>query len=322
MLIPLHQAARWRDQLDEQLTELEGVARIIVSDASGHDETLASLRSSGNRPHIDWVGPRPLASGWVAHANDLQRRATTEFVMWLPQDDSITRDWILDAEAQLDKEHDAVAACGPIIPLSVDSIGRGAAIAVEPFATLRDPHLRVTSAIDRLLLGQSSELGIFFRSVTRRAIAPPLPRGVVDDDWSDVLWSIRLLTLGPIAAMAPSYGKRWHDHNTHGRWRDHAAEAPEEVRARLIAMLTDLEPDQQARAIASVWTSDVRHVREEGDERAEHWRALHAALWRDIQGSGSWRVTAPARALGRFVRRARTRRPGSDAAPNTMEPRR
>ena len=315
VLIPLHHAAQWEEALREQLVELQGVARVIVSDATGGDATLDALRASADGPSIDWVGPRALSPGWVAHANDLQSRATTEFVMWLPHDDRITQAWIREAEAHLDIEPEAVAACGPIEPLSLDSRGRGAAIDVPSFMTMRDPVDRVTAAVDRLIIGQSSELGLLFRSVVRRSAAPPLPPGIVGDEWSDLLWSLRLLSRGPVAPISAHYAKRWHDHNTHGGWGDHATDYPELVRAAVSLAIEELGSGNRASVLTRAWVAEVLRDREELQRREEYWQAVHAALWRDVKRSASWRLTAPARAAASALRALFTRGPRPDSPP-------
>lgn len=317
MLIPLHNSAEWQDALREQLVELQGVARIIVSDATGGDATLDALRAFIDHPSIDWIGPRALAPGWVAHANDPQGRATTEFVMWLPHDDQITRAWIREAEAHLDLETDAVAACGPIDPLSFDSQGRGEAIDVPSFVTMRDPVDRVATAVDRLLIGQSSELGILFRSVVRRSAAPLLPPGVVGDDWADLLWSLRLLSRGPVAPISARYGKRWHDRNTHGGWGDHTTDNPDLVRAAVSSSIEELSAEDRAHVFTRVWVAEVLRLREELERREAYWHAALATLWRDVNRSASWRVTAPARAAASALRALFAHRPRANSPART-----
>lgn len=320
VLIPLHHGARWKESLCEQLEELRGVARIIVSDPIGGDTTLDDVRASVDHPSIEWVGVRSLSPGWVAHANDLQSRASTEFVMWLPQDDRITREWITQAEEHLDRDSDAIAACGPIEPLSRDSQGRGVHVDVPSFVTVCETVDRVATAVDRLIIGQSSELGVLFRSVVRRADVPPLPPGVVGDDWADLLWALRLLSRGSVVPIAASYGKRWHDHNTHGGWRDHAAERPDLVRSAVSSALDRLSAETRSEVLTRAWIADIQRHREEFKHREDHWRTVHSALWRDVESSASWRLTAPARRSASALRRlfskvgrtdSRIDRPGS-----------
>lgn len=303
VLVPLHRSAAWYDSLADQLKELREVARIIVSDRTGEDDTLARLRAAIDDETIGWIGPRDGERGWVAHCNDLGARALTEFVMWLPHDDRITRDWIREAEAVLDAMPDAVAACGPIVPLSSDSSGRGRLVHIAPFCTLSDAVERSSAAVEHLVTGQSSELGILFRSVVRLRALPTLPPGIIDDDWSDLLWAIRLLTRGQVAPMTAVYGKRWHDTNTHGAWGDHALDHPDRIRRAIATALDELPSDDRASVLTRAWIDEVARYRATFQERESYWQAVLVAYRRDVEASASWRATAPARSLVRALRR-------------------
>jgi hypothetical protein len=226
VLIPLHNSAPWRSSIAEQLHELTDAAHVIVSDATCEDEALRELRDEfGHDPMITWLTSRTLAPGWVAHANDLLARATTEFVMWLPHDDRVDSRWITEAERLLDHHAGAVAACGPIQIIQLGSAGLGGVIAIPDFALDADTISRLDGAVEALLSGRSVDLGVFFRSVTRRSLAPMLPAGLVGDDWADVLWALNLLSIGPVSPMNARYQKRLHDGNTHASWADHTVDA-------------------------------------------------------------------------------------------------
>ena len=314
VLIPLHRSAPWRASIAEQLHELTGAAHVIVSDATGADETLKELRDEcGHDPRITWLGTRPLAPGWVAHANDLLAQATTEFVMWLPHDDRINAHWVTDAERLLDRHADAVAACGPIQAIQYGSAGRGGAIAIPSFANDSETINRVGAAVDSLLTGRGGDLGIFFRSVVRKSLAPSLPTGLVGDDWADVLWALRLLCIGPVAPMTAVYKKRWHDASTHASWTDYTAEAGRLRRAIAQAMAGLPEPSH-SEVLVGVWGRDSerqwaelqrqRIALEEEGQRVDH--AL-AVLRGDFEQSTSWRATAPLRLISGLVRSVRRR---------------
>ena len=83
--IPLHASATWIDTVVEDVRQLAPVARVVVSDATGLDDALdrvrAAVAESAGADDVVWLGPRPLEPGWVAHANDLLARATTDYVM-------------------------------------------------------------------------------------------------------------------------------------------------------------------------------------------------------------------------------------------------
>lgn len=307
VLVPLHRSAPWLESLTEQLGALRGTALVIVSDATGADDTLAALRARhGDDPAITWLSPRSLAPGWVSHCNDMLARASTEFVMWLPHDDHIDADWITEAERRLDEQPAAIAACGRIHALQNDSHGRGGAVQLPPFVADPDAHGRLVAAVETLLSGVTADLGVLFRSVTRRALVPPLPAGLEGDDWSDVLWALHLLRLGTVVELSASYGKRWHDASTHFAWGDHTADAAQ-LRLAVARALTDEPGEARADVLARVWGDDAARSSAALQREREHSAQSLAELRAAIENSRSWRSTAWLRALRDLLPGARRR---------------
>lgn len=306
VLIPLHGSAPWRSSLLEQLRALRGVAHVVVSDATGLDSTLDALRrelaiDEDATESITWLGPRPLAPGWAAHATDLLRHATTEFTMWLAHDDGIGPGWIIEAERQLDRSPTAVAACGAIRAIQQDSLGRGWPVLVPQFAAEPDTGRRLTAAVESLLSGRTGDLGVLFRSVVRRAAAPEVPAGLVDDEWADVLWALRLLRGGPVVTLEAAYDKRWHDASAHARWHDHSSD-PARLREAVVLALVDGPGPIHLEVAGAVWAREVDELR----RALDHEHALaHDAVRAEVERSRSWRITAPLRALADLARRRR-----------------
>ena len=92
VLIPLHRSEPWFEVVSRNLRTLAPVANLVVSDATGSDDTWERLRARHADLPITWLGTRPLEPGWVAHCNDLLARTDTELAMWLPHDDDLTAD--------------------------------------------------------------------------------------------------------------------------------------------------------------------------------------------------------------------------------------
>ncbi len=313
VLIPLHASARWLPVVTGTIERLAPSARLLVSDATGLDDTLDRLRERfGARAGIEWVGQRPLARGWVAHCNDLVERSTTEFVMWMPHDDETDGDWVTLGEQALDANPGAVLALGRLRSLERDA--EGTEDRALPSHIVLDAHVpflapdaasRATEALDVCLRGNTSLLGAAFRGVVRREAAVPLPDTGDDGAWADILWAISMLTVGAYAATDAVYWKRWHVANTHSTWRDPRRDPS--FRAQVLPdALHALAPVVRAQVLAAAWAADAsaqsrqvgRLRRRLGSER----RAL-VALRRSFETSASWRLTVPLRAAARLTGR-------------------
>ena len=90
ILVPLHRSASEFGCVNDNLRRLAPHVRIVVSDATGEDDTLERLRSLWvDHSNVSFVGSRPLKRGWVTHYIDLLDRCETTWFMWLPHDDEI-----------------------------------------------------------------------------------------------------------------------------------------------------------------------------------------------------------------------------------------
>ena len=313
--IPLHRSGRWVENVAANLHRLAGHAAITVSDATGEDDAFELLRAEfGSAAGVEWLGPRPIAPGWVGHCNELLARSTEPYFAWLPHDDEIGSDWVDDAENVLDSTPWAVLALGTLVPVDEPGVTNGGH-RIEPFAPFsdRDDRARVRRAAEICAFGDHSLLGAAFRGVMRRDRAVPLPASHEGDEWADVLWAVRMLVRGPFAAMPAVYGKRWHPQNTHSSWGD--VRRLEEFRTRLLpSALLDLDAAEREVVLTSAWTAEVAARSAEAstlraevaarsaeasalrEEAAAHARVA-AELREEFESSRSWRVTGPLRKL-------------------------
>lgn len=299
---PLHASARWFDVIDANLDRLVGHAHLVVSDPTGLDDTLARLRAG--REHLAGIEWRttPTAAGWVAHCNALLAEATTEYFMWLPHDDDVDADWLGHAEAVLDADPSAVLAIGVTEAVGPDGPNRD--LEIDRRTTDPDVEQRLAAVADIWVDGDLSALGVAFRGVFRRAIAPPLPQ--LDDvgSWADLLWAGELLRDGRFATMSARYVKRYHEANTHATWL--AVRHDRMLREALLpALLEQLPASAALRLLGSTWERERRGLEEAlavaGLQAAEREAAMADLYTR----SRSWRLTRPIRWLSELVQRRR-----------------
>jgi hypothetical protein len=291
--IPLHASARWFEVVDANLERLAGQAHLVVSDPTGLDDTLARLRAKWE--HVDGIEWRtaPTAPGWVAHCNALLAEATTEFFMWLPHDDEIGPEWIVEAERVLQRDTSVILAVGEITPVE----GGVEFPFNEAFAST-DREARVAAALADLVRGRAVTLGLLFRSVFRRVDASGLP----DSEWADVPWAIAMLASGGVAQMDAVYRKRWHPSSVSAQWSPMLV-APgfrSMQIARAVSRLGASAPDLLARA----WEDEVTPMVARGAALDAKLAALEVELTA-LRRTRSWRITAPLRRL-----RARLRSSG------------
>ena len=240
VLIPLHRSSPWRPLVAANVERLHGHCRIVLSDAHEHDDTLARLREHvSDFPGVSTVGARDLASGWVAHVNDLMTRADTEFAMWLPHDDEIGPEWILEAERALDRRRDAAIACGHLASSMHSEPDLAVSLAPDPVLASRSRIRRLSRAIVHIEHGDPALLGMLFRGVMRRELVPPMPERDEFGSWSDILWALSLLSRGAAAPTTAQYEKTWHRTSTVHQWTD-ARDDREQLRLDIDRALAEL----------------------------------------------------------------------------------
>lgn len=269
VLMPLHRAAPWRERVLDTVQQLLPVARVVLSDATEQDDTLdwlaERLSHRPDRAAIELIGARPLGAGWVEHANDLQRSVTTEFCMWLPQDDRVGPDWILGGEHALDARLDAVLAVGS---LQLESDADDSVVELLPPVgeyAVSSAVDRVRSALRRQFFTGPPGLGHAFRGVQRASARIPLPTVTIDGidpawGWkADVLWAIGLLSRGAFAPVDAVYRKTVHAASASHRWPSENLTAG--FRRLLVEQLTGLTDAQRLALVSDLWDDEASRLR-------------------------------------------------------------
>ncbi len=266
VLLPLHRAAPWRDSILRSVENLVPVARVVVSDATGDDDTLDWLADSlalhPGRAAVELVSPRPLTAGWVAHANDLQRNVITEYCMWLSQDDDVDSEWVQAGERALDANPEAVLAVGTLqldaggVTENLPPIDEYAApVAVE----------RVRSALRRQFFRGPPGLGHAFRGVQRVSRSIPLPVTTVDGvpvsvGWkADVLWALRLLSRGPFLPIDAVYRKTVHPESASHHWA--SENEMRGFRRLVVEHLDGLSDHERLAVVTEIWDEESTRFR-------------------------------------------------------------
>lgn len=213
VLVPLHRSARWDDVVAANLQRLIGTCRIVISDATGLDDTFSNLRERFDDAAITWLGPRSIDAGWIAHYDDLRSRTETRYFMWLPHDDEVDADYVRACRAELERSPAAAGAFGWI-----DCIEEAGTHHVELHRKLpeRDAGVRA----NQLVLDWN--LGIAFRSLFRTDVVPPLLDTTDRSEWADIVWCYGIALEHDLVPVPDArYRKRFHATSAHAAWRPH-----------------------------------------------------------------------------------------------------
>lgn len=251
VLVPLHRSAPEFGCVDENLRRLAPHVRIVVSDATGEDDTLERLRSLwADHPNVSFVGSRPLEPGWVAHYVDLLDRCATPWFMWLPHDDEIDVDYVERCLDAAESESGAIGAFGRIHSI----VGEGLDDIRHPVCPDRVIGGSTEAAVE---IVRRWNLGVAFRGVFRKDLVGPIRSTTVDDEWADLVWVFGLLVHGRLVSEPTAvYRKRHHRGTTHAAWRiDRYVQT---LVPFLIDELADVEVVERRRAVAGLaeWSGD------------------------------------------------------------------
>ncbi len=224
VLIPLHRALPWLDNISANIEWIPSDARIVISDETAEDNALDGLKRRHRRDLRITFRKKIIPSGWRLHANRLLASARTEFVAILAQDDRITPGFYEKLVAALDATPSAGVAFGPVEAEGLEG-QPSTRFPGPPFPTATRPPWREAIELDRRW-----NLGIPYRGVVRRDVVQPIP-STPGDRFADQIWVFGLaLTAHLIEVPDAVYIKRYHADNTHSDWTQLT---PEERRTAL-----------------------------------------------------------------------------------------
>ena len=209
--IPLHGAERWLEGIAANVSKAPEWSRVVISDASGLDDSAERLSALlATDPGVSVV-KRPRHLDWVSHCNLLLAEAETEFFCWLPQDDLVLSDDYFERLVDLLRDDpEAVLA----LPNVHAVFGRGRIRRRPEFisrlvGSTGSAPLRFRAAEPEALFG-SRRLGIPWRGIFRRERSRPMPPIEVGTS-SDVVWIFSMLLSGDLVEATDAlYLKRWH----------------------------------------------------------------------------------------------------------------
>jgi len=267
--IPLHKSAKWIDNVRANLEELHPVARIIVSDVTERDDTLRILESEfAGHPMISFLGRRDVPRGWVAHCNDLKKRAPTSFFMWLPHDDTVHSDWVIQGQEAL--------KVNPKSTLAVGALRLTSAAGEEvllPNADDGDPIRiqRLRKALFRQFVTRHPGFGHAFRGVQRQSSTTLLPEDtafLVPDQsgWkADVFWALRQLDGGSFALMDTEFIKRVSSDGASHSWQ--LENVTPGFRQALLGSMPGLTELEKQELMMELWDAEAVALRRRLGER-------------------------------------------------------
>jgi hypothetical protein len=212
--IPIHQAARWITGIVENVSRAPTWSRVVISDASGLDDSAARLKELlAESPNVRVV-TRNQRLDWVTHCNLLLEEAETDFFCWLPQDDILMSDDFFEQLVGAFHERPELAVAVPAV-FSVHGRGR---LRRRPEFLFR--RRRVTKArqdgggVDFAVASANSDapgsLGLIWKGVFRRSLARPMPT-VSHGTSSDIAWAFSMAIAGEIVEVPEAgYLKRQH----------------------------------------------------------------------------------------------------------------
>ncbi len=209
--IPIHRAERWIPGILENVSRAPEWSQVVISDASGLDDSAARLEELlAGSPNVKVV-TRGERLDWVAHCNLLLEEAVTEFFCWLPQDDILMSDRYFEPLVESLNRDPGVAVALPAV-FSVH--GRGRFHPRPEFLVRRRSVLRAErdgGGVDFSIASRPpGSLGVIWKGTFRRSMARPMPV-VRQGTFSDVAWAFSMALAGGIVEVPDAiYLKRLH----------------------------------------------------------------------------------------------------------------
>ncbi|MBK8293602.1 MAG: glycosyltransferase [Solirubrobacterales bacterium] len=212
--IPLHRAAQWIEGIEDIVSRVPDWASVIISDASGLDDSVERLAVTyAADPRISVVS-RDQSLDWREHANLLLAGADTEYFCWMPQDDLVSPDSYFESlVGALDSHPGRSLAFPRVVKRVTTGRLRRREIGLNSF-TLPPICLGTDSAESEALemLGRWN-IAMAWRGVFRRKLARPIPPTT---DAPDLIWTFSMALAGNfIEVPEAQYLKRFHRQSAH-----------------------------------------------------------------------------------------------------------
>ena len=210
--IPIFNGRKWVDNIIENVNRLPDFTIAILSGEKNTDGAIELLgehyRNSENVQIINYVG-KP---GWRAHCNYLISKNQTEMFSILPQDDIALDGYYTRLVQALESSSKFGIAIGTVVI-------EGLYPELRKFPPPPIPLGVSEPWREAVELEKKWNLGIPFRSVIRSEFLLEIDESD-SDDFMDQLWIFQLLLKTHLISVRDAiYIKKYHQHNTHTRWK-------------------------------------------------------------------------------------------------------
>lgn len=218
LAVPLYASSRFFEYIVENLsTQDYPNLEIIVSDRNGLDDAIDRLqcRFAGD-PRFTFIASDEQLD-WVEHYNDLLRRASGAYFLWMPHDDSYPGSYVSQLVARLEEDPRVILAFGSLDPVDLD--GRALPEREVPPPPFREGETWSPRVAVRLLT--TWRLGVPFRGVFRRDAlvrSGLYIRPTYRNRSADVFWVFGVALAGRLSYVESCrLVKRYYPTSTHAR---------------------------------------------------------------------------------------------------------
>ncbi len=212
--IPLHEAAPWMEGIEEIVSRVPDWARVIISDASGLDDSVERLAVTyAADPRVSVIN-RDKCLDWREHANLLLAEADTEMFCWMPQDDLVSPDSYFESLVEALDSQPGKSLAFPRVMKRVTT-GRVLRREVGLVSFPSPPICLGTDSAESEALEMLDRwnIAMAWRGVFRRKLARPIPPTT---DAPDLIWTFSMALAGNFIEVPEArYLKRFHRQSAH-----------------------------------------------------------------------------------------------------------
>lgn len=275
--IPAYQAAGFIDQtIDSVLGQTWPGLEIVISVDAGTDDTprLARYYADLSCARV-FVQPQRL--GWIGNTNFLLNQARTRYVMIMPHDDLLEREYVERCMDALREDRDAAVAYSDLGVLNSSSLIAESAVSgpvEQRLAEILETHFAAVAF-----------RGVFDRDKVRKALIPAAVAGFS----ADLLWVALLACHGNLVRVPERlYEKRYLPQSAHAGWYRATPSEQYEMWAihclEMLATIRDALPEQPWTAeLDRAWRKRFERTRPPGAVIDEQLKTDGAALLRHLQ---------------------------------------